>query len=74
MSRSRKRIPIFKWISDSNKASKRLCNSKFRIITKRNLKKGIDLPQKQDEIMTEWEFHGDGRRYIKDAPQKYMRK
>lgn len=74
MSRSKKKTPIFTYAGDSNKISKQLCNRKFRTITKRNLKKGTDLPIKQDEVMTEWEFNGDGRRYLADAPKEYMRK
>lgn len=74
MSRSTKKTPIFTYTGNSNKISKQLCNRKFRTITKRNLKNGKDLPIKQDEVMTEWEFDGDGRRYISDAPKEDMRK
>lgn len=38
------------------------------------LKDSKDLPQKLDEVMTEWEFQGDGKRYIKDISKKFMRK
>lgn len=75
MTRSRKKTPIFNITSaESNRTSKKFCNRLFRTIAKRNLKKGRDLPMKQDEVMTEWEFEGDGKRYIKDVPQGYMRK
>lgn len=65
MSRSRKKTPIFTYIGDSNKISKQFCNRKFRTVSKIRLKKGIELPVKQDEVMSEWEFHGDGRHYKK---------
>lgn len=74
MSRSRKKTPIFTYIGESNKISKRFCNRKFRTITRRNLKKGVNPPVKQDEVMTEWEFNGDGKRYLKNAPKEYLRK
>ncbi len=74
MSRSRKRIPIFTYIGHSNKISKRFCNRKFRKITKDRLLKSKDLPNKLNEVMTEWEFNGDGKRYIKNAPKEYLGK
>lgn len=74
MSNSRKKTPIFTYKGKSNKISKRFCNKKFRAITKRNLEIGINPPVKKDEVMTEWEFNGDGRRYIKNAPKEYLRK
>lgn len=74
MSRSHKRIPIFKYIGNSNKISKRLCNRKFRKRSKVSLLKDQSPPQKLDEVMTEWEFLGDGRKYIQDVPEKFLRK
>lgn len=74
MSRSIKRTPILTYIGRSNKISKRFCNRKFRKITRMGLKDSKDLPQKLDEVMTEWEFQGDGKRYIKDISKKFMRK
>lgn len=74
MSRSRKRIPIFSYVGESNKISKRFCNKKFRTIAKRNIAKGTNPPIKKDEVMSEWEFYGDGKRYLKNISQRYMRK
>ena len=74
MSRSRKRTPIFIYVGRSNKISKRFCNRKFRKATKIALLKSKNLPLKLDEVMTEWEFKGDGKHYIKHVSIKDMRK
>ncbi|MBK5719886.1 hypothetical protein JGH11_03280 [Dysgonomonas sp. Marseille-P4677] len=74
MSRSTKRTPIFTYVGHSNKISKRFCNRKFRKTTKIRLLKSTNLPLRLDEVMTEWEFKGDGRRYIKNVSDKEMRK
>lgn len=74
MSRSKRKTPVFKYVDCSNKQSKRRCNRKFRRIAKECIISDKELPFKTDEVMTEWSFDGDGRRYIKKVSQKFMRK
>jgi hypothetical protein len=36
--------------------------------------KDTDCPVRLDEVMTEWEFSGDGKHFLKTPEEKYMRK
>ncbi|KAA6321195.1 hypothetical protein EZS27_029123 [termite gut metagenome] len=75
MSKSIKHTPIFNWvICQSNKYSKKLCNRKFRRYTHIALSKDKIPPVRLDEVMTEYDFKGDGKFYYRDASEKDMRK
>lgn len=67
-------MPIFTYIGHSNKKSKQICNKRFRLRSKINLKDGKDLPVYLNEIMTEYDFLGDGKCFYRNAPEKDMRK
>jgi len=74
MGHSRKKTPIFKYIGNSNKLSKRFCNRKFRKQTRIAILKNNFCPVRLDEVMTEYEFHGDGKQFVHSPNEKYLRK
>jgi hypothetical protein len=75
MSRSGKKTPIFGFSSsDSEKKDKRMANRSFRHKAKQQIRTGKEPVTDMNEIMTTWEMAKDGKRYVKKADPKQMRK
>ena len=60
--------------SDSEKKDKRMANRSFRHKAKQQIKTGKDPVSDMNEIMTTWAMAKDGKRYVKNAVPKQMRK
>lgn len=74
MPRSHKYKPFFAVCSGSEKQDKRLANRDFRRKAKLRVKSGSDEFLLMREVSNVWAFTKDGKRYIKDAGKKEMRK
>ena len=76
MSRSRKKTPIttFAVVRKSQKKDKKLCNRRFRAITRKSMYYEEDPPYRLREVQDEWTFDGDGKGYWKDCPEEEFRK
>ena len=79
MSRSRSKTKAIKLGGRrlSDKEDKRSTNRKFRRNTRQALKKNEDseLPNSVKDVSDTWRFNSDGLAvYMKNLPEKYMRK
>ena len=74
MARSYKYRPFFTYCSGSEKEDKRLANRDFRHKTKLRAKSGSGEFLLMREVSNVWAFAKDGRRYVKEAGKKEMRK
>lgn len=75
MSNSRRKTPIFGiTTATSEKEDKRRWNKTFRRISKIQIFKQKDLPNKVSAVTNVWDGNKDGKRYTKDYSKKDMRK
>ncbi len=75
MSRSKKKVPIFGYCSDSDKVGKQQANRKFRLCIKTRLRKNFDLEMPLlREITSVWDMPKDGKHFWAGAKPKDLRK
>lgn len=77
MSRSRKKTPVStNACCKSQKNDKRICNRKFRRLSKVLLLKEKELPIWQREVLNRWTFAGEGKHYVRNHSliEKVLRK
>lgn len=74
MSRSYRKTKIFGVLSGSEKKDKQKANRKFRRVVKEKVSH-LDhkLPDRR-EVSNVWDFAKDGKRYISEISEKFMRK
>ena len=75
MSRSKKKVPIFGYCSDSDKLGKQQANRKFRHFTKTRLRESFDseMPLLR-EITSIWNMPKDGKHFWAGAKPQDLRK
>lgn len=76
MSRSRKKTPITTnaVVRKSQRKDKKLCNRRFRAVTRNSMHHEEDPPYRLREVQDEWNFDGDGKGYWRNCPEEEFRK
>lgn len=75
MSRSKKKTPVVgTTTSETEKDDKRKANRKLRRATKIEVHKEKEVLPEAREVSNVWAFGKDGKRYLKDANKKELRK
>ena len=75
MARSRRKTPIFgNACAASEKKDKRYANRRFRAKEKAALRRGRVLPTKVQHASNCWDFAKDGKNFIQDPKEEWMRK
>lgn len=75
MSRSRKKTPYFSYsVRISEKYDKRIANRRLRKAVKLAIFRGDEIIPIMREISNVWDMVKDGKHYVSDIDEKYMRK
>jgi hypothetical protein len=75
MSRSRNKTPVIGYTTaTSDKPGKKQANKRFRRKTKVELQQGKEIFAIHTRQTTAWDMPKDGKHYVKDLDEKYLRK